>query len=236
MVTQDKNIKTTWDSAKSAEPPHPLIGHKIMPPSLDGKFQLASWGTQEVVNHRGNPVQIGNIAIIDPNGNLLEISKFHSGGHGSRNKFKALPGLIEDLLPEDPTLNASYKIDWKRHIELTNKTGGIPATYLSESKKFGFVRFFSDRAQTPRGITEERASAKGAFAVHFDGRTYGSGKHYGDGTGGCLGFPTEEIGESFFRAIDAVATNIAQRPTTMIVLTDPPAGILQDLILAEGPK
>ena len=154
-IDLEKDFKTTQQSAKLSRLPHPLIGFQVTPPSKDGRYQLISWQTEEVINHRNNTVQVGMVAIADPQGILLEVSAFHSGGHGAKRNFKALPGLTEDLIPEDTTVNASYKIDWRkdRYVPLTEEFADkIKSTYLSETGKFGFLRLFSDRAQTPRGV------------------------------------------------------------------------------------
>ena len=222
----NKEFRTTQQSAKQSRPPHPLIGFQVVPPSPDGRYQLLSWQTEEVMNHRDNIVQVGKVAIADPQGILLEVSTFHSGGHGAKRDFEALPGLTEDLLPKKISVNATYPIDWRkeRYFALTDKFADkINSTYLSETGQFVFLRFFSDRDQTDRGVSADNPDASGAFAIHFDGKTYGKGKHVGDGTSGCLGFPNEDEGKKFFAAFDEIAQDEELRPIQLVVLDKAPA-------------
>lgn len=215
QIFSDSPEQTIGRLARSLPEPEPYEGLDHTYPQFNEetgelipRYRMFAQMTGTIENPRQNGIEIqrGEVFLVSPDGEIAARATFNSGG----SRQEGLPGLNEDLLPGHP-LAATYPLDNNGHSNWWTVSQQQMSTYrgyTTDDREFGFIRFFSDRYQTPRGVSTDAPGRSGAFAIHPDGSL--------DGTNGCLGFANDDEAEPFIRAFFDIPRE--QRPAFLEVL------------------
>jgi hypothetical protein len=154
-------------------------------------------------NHRAAEVEV---TLTMPDGRRIVFDSVVSGGWGEYGNQSYLPGLCRDLNGRSSVTNARYELDWQSLC--VNKEGvGSPSGVLADNGRLYWLRLFSNREETDRGMSNPQ-DGSGAFGFHADGGAPGSL--------GCLVFQDEREMRQFFSLMQSLP--IDQRPSTLNVV------------------